>query len=74
MKKSLMALACASAFAVSANAQSTLTTYGIVDMGFVADNGAGSVEKLSSGVQSGTRLGFKGTEDLGNAMKALFVL
>jgi general bacterial porin, GBP family len=74
MKKSLMALACASAFAVSANAQSTLTTYGIVDMGFVADNGAGSVEKLSSGVQSGTRLGFKGTEDLGNNMKALFVL
>jgi len=69
-----MALACASAFAVTANAQSTLTTYGIVDMGLVVDNGAASVEKLASGVQSGTRLGFKGTEDLGNNMKALFVL
>lgn len=76
MKKSLMALACASAFAVSANAQSTLTTYGIVDMGFVAESGgtAGSTDKITSGAQSGTRLGFKGTEDLGNNMKALFVL
>jgi predicted porin len=71
-----MALACASAFAVSANAQSTLTTYGIVDMGFVAESGgtAGSIDKITSGAQSGTRLGFKGTEDLGNNMKALFVL
>ncbi|MCE2860168.1 MAG: porin [Oxalobacteraceae bacterium] len=76
MKKSLMALACASAFAASANAQSTLTTYGIVDMGFVAESGgtAGSIDKITSGAQSGTRLGFKGTEDLGNNMKALFVL
>lgn len=76
MKKSLMALACASAFAVSANAQSTLTTYGIVDMGFVAESGGldGSVDKITSGAQSGTRLGFKGTEDLGSNMKALFVL
>ena len=75
MKKSLMALACASALAGSANAQS-LTTYGIVDMGFVSERGGtlGSIDKISSGAQSGTRLGFKGTEDLGNNMKALFVL
>ena len=75
MKKSLIALACASAFAGSANAQS-LTTYGIVDMGFVGESGgtAGSLDKITSGAQSGTRLGFKGTEDLGNNMKALFVL
>jgi predicted porin len=76
MKKSLIALACASAFAGSANAQS-LTTYGIVDMGFVAESGGTVVksqEKITSGAQSGTRLGFKGTEDLGSNMKALFVL
>ena len=73
MKKSLIALACASAFAGSANAQS-LTTYGIVDMGFVGESGSASIQKLTSGAQSGTRLGFKGTEDLGNNMKALFVL
>ena len=73
MKKSLIALACASAFAGSANAQS-LTTYGIVDMGFVSESGPASIQKLTSGAQSGTRLGFKGTEDLGNNIKALFVL
>ena len=75
MKKSLIALACASAFAGSATAQS-LTTYGIVDMGFVAESGGpnGSIDKITSGAQSGTRLGFKGTEDLGSNMKALFVL
>jgi predicted porin len=45
-------------------------------MGFVAESGgtAGSIDKITSGAQSGTRLGFKGTEDLGNNMKALFVL
>lgn len=76
MKKSLMVLACASAFAATANAQSTLTTYGIVDMGYVHESGGvgGSVDKITSGAQSGTRLGFKGTEDLGDNMKALFVL
>lgn len=30
--------------------------------------------KLSSGAQSGTRVGFKGTEDLGGGLKGLFVL
>jgi len=30
--------------------------------------------KLTSGTQSGTRLGFKGTEDLGGGLKGLFVL
>lgn len=74
MKKLLIPLAVAGLFASAANAQSTLTTYGIVDMGLVIDDGARSVEKLSSGVQSGSRLGFKGTEDLGNNLKALFVL
>lgn len=30
--------------------------------------------RLTSGAQSGTRIGFKGTEDLGGGMKGLFVL
>lgn len=75
MKKSLVALALAGAFASAAQAQS-IEMYGIVDMGFVKESGgaAGSFTKLTSGAQSGTRLGFKGTEDLGNNTKALFVL
>jgi predicted porin len=75
MKKSLTALALAGVFASAAQAQ-TLEMYGIVDMGFVQERGgsAGNISKLTSGAQSGTRIGFKGTEDLGNNLKALFVL
>lgn len=75
MKRSLVALALAGAFASAAQAQS-IEMYGIVDMGFVNESGGatGSLAKLTSGAQSGTRLGFKGTEDLGGGMKALFVL
>lgn len=76
MKKSLVALAIAGTLASSAYAETAVTIYGIVDMGLVSERGnvGGSLQKLSSGAQSGTRLGFKGTEDLGNNMKALFVL
>ena len=76
MKKSLIALAIAGSFAGSAFAESAVTVYGIVDMGLVSERGniAGNVQKVTSGAQSGSRLGFKGTEDLGSNMKALFVL
>lgn len=76
MKKSLVALGIAGTLASSAYAETAVTIYGIVDMGLVSERGnvGGSLQKLSSGAQSGTRLGFKGTEDLGNNMKALFVL
>lgn len=76
MKKSLVALVLAGAFSTAAYAQSAVEMYGIVDMAVVAERGgvAGPVSKLTSGAQSGTRLGFKGTEDLGDNMKALFVL
>ena len=85
MKKSLISLALAGVFASAAQAQ-TLEMYGIVDMGFVQESGGstgqtttpagakGTLNKLTSGAQSGTRLGIKGTEDLGNNLKALFVL
>ncbi len=82
MKKLFTALALTSAFAGVAHAQSSVEIYGVVDMGFVAESGAvptattkvTPVNKLTSGVQSGTRLGFKGTENLGDGVKALFVL
>ena len=75
MKKSLLALSLLSAFGV-ASAQSSVTMYGIVDAGITYDNGssAGTVTKLESGIESGSRLGFRGTEDLGSGLKALFVL
>ncbi len=76
MKKSVLALAVLSAFAGAASAESSVTVYGIVDAGIVAESGgaAGSVTKLTSGVASGSRLGFKGTEDLGGGLSALFLL
>lgn len=77
MKKSFVALALMGAFSGAAFAQSSVTIYGIVDMGLVReDNGsaAGAKTALDSGIQSGSRLGFKGTENLGGGLKANFVL
>lgn len=76
MKKSLLALAVLSSIAGAASAQSSVTIYGVVDAGIAHETGgaAGSVTKVATGVESGNRLGFKGTEDLGNGLKALFLL
>ncbi|WP_293780016.1 porin [uncultured Oxalicibacterium sp.] len=77
MKKSLLALAVLGAFAGAASAQSSVTVYGIVDLGFTSiDNGnaAGRVNGISSGGQSASRIGFKGTEDLGGGLAANFQL
>ncbi|MFJ3055377.1 porin [Herbaspirillum sp. NPDC087042] len=74
MKKTLVALAlCA---AGTAQAQSSVTIYGVVDSGLVLENGGknGSVAKISGGASAGSRIGFKGREDLGGGMGASFVL
>lgn len=69
----IAALALASALAF---AQSQVTVYGVADAGLVLERGgpAGSRTDLSSGVASGSRLGFKGSEDLGGGLSADFVL
>jgi predicted porin len=75
MKKSLLALAILGAFAGAASAQSSVTIYGIVDTGIARiDNGGDSVTQLKSGNNNSSRIGFKGAEDLGNGLKATFVL
>lgn len=77
MKKSLLGIAIAAAFASSAFAQTNVTVYGVVDMGFSHDdNGgsAGAVNRLDSGLLNGSRLGFKGSEDLGGGLSAIFDL
>lgn len=76
MKKSLLALAILGAIGGTASAQTAVTVYGLVDAGLVQERGAaaGNVTKLSSGVQSGSRLGFRGTEDLGSGITAKFAL
>lgn len=77
MKKSLLALAVLGAFAGAASAQTNVTIYGVVDAGIAFDNGgaaAGKTWKLQSGQQNGSRIGFKGTEDLGGGLSASFTL
>jgi len=75
MKKSLLALAVLGAFTGIASAQTSVTMYGVVDAGITRqDNGVTVVNRLDSGNQSGSRLGFKGTEDLGGGLSGQFVL
>ncbi|MDB5841159.1 MAG: porin [Herminiimonas sp.] len=77
MKKSLIALAVLGAVAGAASAQTNVTIYGVVDAGIgYRDNGnpAGKTLSQDSGVQSGSRLGFKGSEDLGGGLSAIFTL
>lgn len=76
MKKSLLALAVLGAFAGAASAQTNVTIYGLVDAGIQrtdTDN-SGARWALDGGIQSGNRLGFKGSEDLGGGLSAIFTL
>ena len=76
MKKSLIALAVMAA-AGAASAQSSVTLFGIVDAaithGSASDGGQSWTGMTSSGYNS-SRLGFRGTEDLGGGMSASFWL
>jgi general bacterial porin, GBP family len=76
VKKLTLAALIISGFAAQAQAQSNVTIYGIADAGFVAERGGvnGSVNKVTSGVGSASRLGFKGVEDLGGGTSAIFAI
>jgi len=84
MKKSLFALAATTAFAGAAQAQSSVTVYGILDMGYAGYNSrlvdkAGNVVKTTGSAfnqsqEQTSRLGFRGTEDLGGGASAFFTI
>jgi predicted porin len=75
MKKSLISIAILGALSNAAFAQSNVVIYGTVDAGIVSERGgaAGTVTKVTSGAASASRIGFKGTEDLGGGLSAIFV-
>ena len=83
MKKTLAAVAVLGAFAGSALA-ADVQLYGIVDTGlrymhFDGDAAAAGYDatdafEMKSGMQSGSRFGLKGTEDLGNGLTVGFIL
>jgi len=71
MKKSLIALA---ALAATASfAQSSVTVYGKANIGFQSTNGS-KTALVDQPDGSGSRFGFRGTEDLGGGLKANFTL
>ena len=70
MKKSLVALALFGAFAATAQAQSSVQIYGTIDAGL--GKLTGETTKVTK--RDNNKLGFKGTEDLGNGLKAIFQL
>jgi len=69
MKKSLIVLAALGAFASVASAQSSVTMYGRVDLS-VGKNAGSAAKVMQNG--SGSRLGLRGSEDLGGGMSAFF--
>lgn len=80
MKKSLLALAVLGAFAGAASAQTNVTIYGIVDAAVERfDTNTTSAtwaltDANTSFNKNGSRIGFKGTEDLGGGLSAIFTL
>lgn len=70
MKKLILAALVFGSFAASAQAQSSVTVYGLVDLGFAKTTGGALLERENHA----SRLGFKGSEDLGNGLKAIFNL
>lgn len=82
MKKQLLAVAVASAFASTAFA-ANVEVYGTVDTGLVYNNtsfGGATTAKdsnkfsMDSGVLGGTKFGLKGSEDLGDGYSVAFQL
>jgi predicted porin len=73
MKYTLGAIALALA-APAAFAQSSVTVYGVVDVAGEYLNGHSKDVRITSGGLNGSRIGFKGTEDLGSGNYVDFVL
>ena len=90
MKKSLLALAAMGAFAGAAQAQSSVSVYGIMDAGLQSSklventatvetvtSGQGtnsSTGDVANGAMASSRLGFRGVEDMGGGLSAMFNL
>lgn len=76
MQKKLIALAIAGFAAAPAFAQSNVTMYGVADVYFASAGASGAKTQtaINSSGLSGSRIGFKGAEDLGNGLKAVFTL
>ncbi|MGS0742458.1 porin [Glaciimonas sp. GG7] len=76
MKKVILVAGLLSGIAGVAQAQTNVTIYGVIDLGMNYTNNVGGKNsvQMESGYAQGSRLGFKGNEDLGGGLSALFQL
>lgn len=78
MKTRFAAAAACMTLAAPVCAQSSVTLYGLFDIGIARESGgpggAGVTKVDGSGIHSGNRWGLRGTEDLGGGLSALFTL
>ena len=82
--KRVIATSALGLFAIGAQAQSSVTLYGVVDTGIGylsssaptvgATSGGHSAVKMINGIWAGSRFGLKGSEDLGGGNRAIFKL
>jgi predicted porin len=83
MKKLLATLVLSLGVTAVAQAQSSVTIYGILDVGYIGKNLKGSPatatntlnsNQFGSSAETSSRLGFRGTEDLGGGTSAFFTI
>jgi predicted porin len=76
MKKIISALALLALASSAAMAQSSVAFYGVLDLGVSVDRGgiAGSSTRITSGMATQSRWGFRGAEELGNGLAAFYVI
>src|SRR5437773_7693011 len=76
MKKVVFIASLLSGIAGMAQAQTNVTIYGVIDLGMdYTNNSLGKSQvQMESGYAQGSRLGFKGNEDLGGGLSAVFQL
>jgi predicted porin len=71
-----LVVAALSSVASLAHAQATVEIFGLLDIGYLhtSADGNGSVSSINTDGNTSSRLGFRGTEDLGGGLKAAFWL
>jgi predicted porin len=83
MKKLLATLVLSLGVTAVAQAQSSVTIYGVLDVGYIGKNLKGSPEtatntnttnQFGQSAETSSRLGFRGTEDLGGGTSAFFTI
>ncbi|BAN26342.1 porin [Caballeronia insecticola] len=80
MKKAIVVAISALAATTAAHAQTSVTLYGLIDVGLMYTNNVergtshGPLYQATSGEINGSRFGLRGSEDLGGGLHAIFLL